>query len=792
MELAYLYLNIKESEYSLLNGEYNFSNKYVFKHMEKDGSDEISIEKNKNFIENFYGNNITGLTSIIGKNGTGKTRLLKTIKDEIIGNELILSDTLLSCGVNTEKEENKKIILAIIKNNNIIIYYDHHKIKNIKLNTNLKNVYKKSYRDKLPNYLNIYLKELEDYPCIYYSNVMDFNHENLEERDNIYNISTNYLIHKFQNYYKFKTQQILDLYKFFNSEYSNKYINILRKNSIERDENSEELNSNNIKISFKFNFNKNKVNDGIEKIIKKLMVEYDKMSNIVNRAGGSLTKLDDNVAKKERIKEFSPNSSIEMYFEKLNRMTEVVFILYNIYLYFDYIEKTELPKIQEEEYEIINYFTNDLYKNYDNLNIDLLKMISSETNELSTILEEMKEEYNRIKENNKISELQKQELSKLIDAFTTHLYDGADIIIVYEALNRLKDKINISYKLKQEIKKYKEKLIRIFIEKTDVLCKVVYIKEIKEEMRIFEEQWINFLNDLNKIDSSLIKELTDKCDLNIQPPKNLSIFSIIHKMYNYGSKTLYNGRNSINIDFHKGTDNEAVEYFFSVIRQNKYFSKIIQVDWRNFSSGEISMLNLFAKFYNIKKEKRFKSIKNRSILILIDEVDLNFHPEWQRCIIKHLTDFLSDLFKENKLQIILTSHSPFVISDIPKDNIIFLKKASEQCSVGDNNYFKQTFGANIHTLLNNSFFMENTIGEFANEKIKSVAKDLSGNVNKISEGRKREIIYIIENIGEPIIKKKLQDIYNKKFESIHTTNKIQELSNKIKELEKIIEDNGLK
>ena len=158
----------------------------------------------------------------------------------------------------------------------------------------------------------------------------------------------------------------------------------------------------------------------------------------------------------------------------------------------------------------------------------------------------------------------------------------------------------------------------------------------------------------------------------------------------------------------------------------------------------------------------------------------------------YLTDFLSDLFKENKLQIILTSHSPFVISDIPKDNIIFLKKESEQYSVCDNNYFKQTFGANIYTLLNNSFFMKNTIGEFANEKIKYVAKDLSGNVNKISEDRKREIINIIQNIGEPIIKKKLQNMYNKKFEGIDRTNKIQELSDRIKELEKIIEDNGLK
>lgn len=792
MELAYLYLNIEDNEYSILNGEYNFSNKYAFEYTEKDGVIEISITENKNFIENFYGNNIVGITGIIGENGTGKTRLLKTIKDKIIGNGLIWNATMLNLDEDGEKEGNKKrIIISVIENNNVIIYYDHHKLKNIKLNTNLKNVSQTSYRDTKPNYLNVYLKELEDYPCIYYSNAMDFNYENLEEKDNTYNISSNYLIHKFEKYYKYKTEQILNLYSFLNSEYSNKYIKILRKSNIEKNCNSNIhiLSDYTVNMSFKFNFNKSKVDDEIKEIIKKLTRDK-KLFNIVNRAGGALTKLDNNIDKKERINEFNPDNAIKFYLNKLNRMPELSFILYNFYLYYNHIEKVELPKIKEEEDRVLNYYTNDLYKNYGNLNIGLLKKISTETDELIIILEEMKEEHNRIKENDKISKIQKQELKDLIDAFTSHLNEGVDIEVVYEALNKLENRIIISNKIREEIKKYKKELVRIFIEKIDVVLK--YCKKgINEAINTFVDNWKCFFKNLSEYDISLIETLTYECELIKQSFKDEDIFSIINKMYNYGSKSLSNGSDSVSIDFEVGKDDKAIEYFISVITKNNYFSKMIQVDWRNFSSGEVSMLNLFSRFHNVKKEQRFKKLQNKSILILIDEVDLYFHPEWQRCIIKYLIDFLSDLFKDNKLQIILTSHSPFIISDIPKDNIIFFKKENRQYKVCDNDDFKQTFGANIHTLLTNSFFMDSTIGEFVNQKIKVVVKDLSGDTNKISEDRKKEIRYIIDNIGEPLIKKKLEDMYNKKFQHFEMNNKIEELSNKVRKLEKILTDNGL-
>ena len=53
------------------------------------------------------------------------------------------------------------------------------------------------------------------------------------------------------------------------------------------------------------------------------------------------------------------------------------------------------------------------------------------------------------------------------------------------------------------------------------------------------------------------------------------------------------------------------------------------------------------------------------------------HPHWQSQIINSLIGYFSMIFKNNdelkqrNIQIILTSNSPFVVSDLPSTNIIF-------------------------------------------------------------------------------------------------------------------------
>ncbi|MDF1676178.1 MAG: hypothetical protein P1U44_10720 [Vicingaceae bacterium] len=103
--------------------------------------------------------------------------------------------------------------------------------------------------------------------------------------------------------------------------------------------------------------------------------------------------------------------------------------------------------------------------------------------------------------------------------------------------------------------------------------------------------------------------------------------------------------------------------------------------------------------------------------IVLDEIELYFHPEFQRKFVNHLIRGVKALgtSRIKKFNILFATHSPFILSDIPSVNILRLEDGSPQSND------EQTFGANIHQLLHNDFFLKNGfIGEFAKEKINEI------------------------------------------------------------------------
>lgn len=106
--------------------------------------------------------------------------------------------------------------------------------------------------------------------------------------------------------------------------------------------------------------------------------------------------------------------------------------------------------------------------------------------------------------------------------------------------------------------------------------------------------------------------------------------------------------------------------------------------------------------------------KSQTIVLTIDEGEVYFHPEWQRRFVWDLLFIINELGRnteEGTVQIILTTNSPFMLSDIRVEDVIKLNKSDEQLDIG------KTFGQNIHTLLKNEFFMDSTIGEFSRETL---------------------------------------------------------------------------
>ena len=203
--------------------------------------------------------------------------------------------------------------------------------------------------------------------------------------------------------------------------------------------------------------------------------------------------------------------------------------------------------------------------------------------------------------------------------------------------------------------------------------------------------------------------------------------------------------------------------------------------FNHLSHGEQMMFGQLLNFYF------FSNSKNEHLIFLLDEPEVALHPNWQKQYLNEVITLCQKMKKQ--YHFIFTSHSPFLLSDIPKQNIIFLDKEENGNSKVVNGLKdkKQTFGANIHTLLSDSFFMEDGLmGEFAKGKIEEVIDYLNNKESPIKDNDEAQ--KLINIIGEPIIKNQLQKMLDSKrlskideIDTIRT--EINDLEKRLKEIE---------
>ncbi|KJF44263.1 AAA family ATPase [Draconibacterium sediminis] len=184
------------------------------------------------------------------------------------------------------------------------------------------------------------------------------------------------------------------------------------------------------------------------------------------------------------------------------------------------------------------------------------------------------------------------------------------------------------------------------------------------------------------------------------------------------------------------------------------------------SSGEKSFYSLFSRLYRVVKENQIdEEGKKNSLIIFIDEAEIGFHPEWKKHSLKWLVEFFNKEFVDVTVQLILTTHSPYFLSDLHNDNVILLKKDEKGVTNIEDISKKRIFAANIHELLAESFFLEDgLIGNYAKDKIERLISFLN-NPDKPSEYNETTAQELIDIIGEPLIKDMLQAKYNGNFRS---------------------------
>nr|WP_275396983.1 AAA family ATPase [Aliivibrio fischeri] len=191
--------------------------------------------------------------------------------------------------------------------------------------------------------------------------------------------------------------------------------------------------------------------------------------------------------------------------------------------------------------------------------------------------------------------------------------------------------------------------------------------------------------------------------------------------------------------------NDEVMYSLSIL------SKYSKLTFLDMSSGQKAILGILSSIYSQVKRKR------NATLIMLDEADLYLHPEWQLLFMKKMIEILSSL-NGSDVQIIVTSHSPLIMTDFPQRCLILLESDGKSTLIKDTSF--NPFGANLYDLYSQGFFLEESkVGALAVDKImkllselrehekgKTISEDFKLSLNLISdEVTKNEIKRLIKS-----------------------------------------------
>ncbi len=139
------------------------------------------------------------------------------------------------------------------------------------------------------------------------------------------------------------------------------------------------------------------------------------------------------------------------------------------------------------------------------------------------------------------------------------------------------------------------------------------------------------------------------------------------------------------------------------------------------SSGEKQMMYMLSYvIYHLKNIQGVNTDNYRvpyhHVCLVFDEAELYYHPEYQRKFISMLLESLAsaniDRRKIRSVNILVATHSPFILSDVLTQNTLYLEDGIPK------QVKKQTFGGNYYDMLRSSFFFTSSaIGDISSKAI---------------------------------------------------------------------------
>lgn len=192
-------------------------------------------------------------------------------------------------------------------------------------------------------------------------------------------------------------------------------------------------------------------------------------------------------------------------------------------------------------------------------------------------------------------------------------------------------------------------------------------------------------------------------------------------------------------------------------KEDIYNSKGVYTDWKIPESKPKTSIFTFLDYYIVKKiegedtpkelllrelsdgEHQFLHtmgiclmLKERKSLLLLDEPETHFNPSWRAKFVRILSDSIeagnmydhTDNYNIHLLKdILLTSHSPFIISDCMPNNVIFFdrnKETKKVQAIKSSELGFNTYGTSIEIITDVLFKYNQSIGDLSNEELEKI------------------------------------------------------------------------
>ena len=306
-------------------------------------------------------------------------------------------------------------------------------------------------------------------------------------------------------------------------------------------------------------------------------------------------------------------------------------------------------------------------------------------------------------------------------------------------------------------------------------------KYLKEDVSDYEDSGFNLLLDIVKeLNQNEVKEEGNKLKDETRKVKKdyvesiIDIVKIFREIRENGS-LIDNKSSSILLKYSNNRrlfedlNNRLVQYTKSkelmrnlCYRLNENFNNYYLLEENpnyHMSTGEGNIIEIFSQLYTYLSMHEESS---EDIILLVDELESGMHLEWSRRLIQILIDNLSEILEDEgkgrKIQLIFTTHSPYMLSDIKPGNVIMLEK-NQETGYSEGKVLQNTFAKNIQEIMRENL-IDNIYGDFALAKIDSMISILNG---EVQEGNEEELLKEIHLISEPILRNKLLEMYDKKY-----------------------------